>query len=176
MRRGTATLVLLVAAAVAGGGAGIAVQQRQVADAWRDRAVAVEAQRDEAIGRAEALGAQLDELGELARLADADLSDLEARLTELAEEKARVEDRAVVTRAELESLASRTADASRQLDRCVTDLIALQTDTIAAFNRLSAGERVDVEPLNARLIAVREVCAAARQAGAAAAALAASLR
>jgi chromosome segregation ATPase len=176
VRRARIAALVLVATGVAGGSVAVAVQQRQVADAWRDRATAVASQRDDALGRAEALAAQLDELGELARLTDSDLSDLEGRLTELAEEKARAEDRAVVTRVELETLARTTADASRQLDRCVTDLLALQSDTIAEFNRLGAGERVDVDPLNARLTEVREVCAAARQAGANAAALAASLR
>ncbi len=173
MRRTTALAV--VAILIGAAGTGIAVEQRRVADAWRDRADTLELARDEAVGRAEALGAQLDELGTLARLADEDLSTLEERLTALAEEKARAEDRAVVTRVELERLAARTADASARLDACVDDLIALQVDTIDAFNRLGAGERVDVDPLNDRLATVRGICTEARRAGAEAAALAARL-
>ncbi len=172
----SARVVAVIALALAAAGAGLTVDQRRVADAWRDRATVLEVARDEAVGRSEALGAQLDELGELARLADEDLSTLEERLTALAEEKARAEDRSVVTRVELERLATSTANASRRLDACVEDLVALQVDTIDAFNRLAGGERVDVAPLNERLAAVRTICTEARRSGAEAAALAARLR
>jgi chromosome segregation ATPase len=152
------------------------VQQRQVADGWRDRSVLLEQQRDEAIGRAEALGAQLDELGAFVELSREDRAMLEERLAELAGEKARAEDRATVTREELATLAAAVSSAVTQLNACTDDLLALQRDTIDAFNRVTSGERVDVAPLNQRLEETRTRCNAARQAGANAVALANRLR
>jgi uncharacterized coiled-coil protein SlyX len=172
-RRRVLVLVLIV---LAGTGAAIGMQQRQVADGWRDRALLLEQQRDEAIGRAEALGAQLDELGSLVQLSNEDRATLEQRLAELAGEKARAEDVATVTREELTTLASRVSSAVTQLNACTDDLLALQRDTIDAFNRSVSGERVDVTPLNERLEATRMRCASARQAGADAVALAERLR
>jgi uncharacterized coiled-coil protein SlyX len=172
-RRVLMTLVLL---GLAGGGVAVGVQQRQVAAEWRDRALAVEQQRDDAVGRAEALNAQLDELGTLVQLSVDDLATLEARLAELAGEKARAEDSATVTRAELTALAGQVDRAFSLLNGCVDDLFDLQRDTIAAFNRAVAGERVDVGPLNDRLAATAERCTTARQAGADAVANAARLR
>jgi chromosome segregation ATPase len=173
-RRRRVLPVLLLLLGIAGVAVGI--QQRQVADGWRDRSVLLEQQRDEAIGRAEALGAQLDELGALVQLSQEDRALLEQRLAELAGEKAQAEDRATVTREELASLASAVSSAVTQLNACTDDLIALQRDTVAAFNRLSAGEQVDVAPLNERLARTRERCDLARQAGANAVALANRLR
>jgi chromosome segregation ATPase len=155
---------------------GIAVQQRQVADGWRDRALVLEQQRDESIGRAEALGAQLDELGSLVQLSREDRAMLEERLTELAGEKAQAEDRATTTREELANLAAAVSDAVAQLNACTDDLLALQGDTIDAFNRVVDGDQVDVTPLNQRLDVTRSRCAAARQAGANAVAFANRLR
>jgi uncharacterized coiled-coil protein SlyX len=172
-RRVVATLVLL---SLAVGGVAVGLQQRQVAAEWRDRAVALEQQRDDAIGRAEALNAQLDELGTLVQLSVDDLATLEERLAELAGEKARAEDRATVTRAELTALAAQVDRAFSLLNQCVDDLFDLQRDTIAAFNRAVAGERVDVGPLNDRLAATAERCTTARQAGANAVANASRLR
>lgn len=171
-RRATLLLLVLLAAA----GAGVGVQQRQVADGWRDRSVLLEQQRDEAIGRAEALGAQLDELGAFVELSREDRAMLEERLAELAGEKARAEDRATVTREELATLAAAVSSAVTQLNACTDDLLALQRDTIDAFNRVTSGERVDVAPLNQRLEETRTRCNAARQAGANAVALANRLR
>jgi uncharacterized coiled-coil protein SlyX len=174
-RWGRAAISLLLVT-LAGTGTAVGIQQRQIADGWRDRAVILEQQRDEAIGRAEALGAQLDELGSLVQLSNEDRAMLEQRLTELAGEKARAEDVATVTREELTTLADRVSSAVRQLNACTDDLLALQRDTIDAFNRVVNGERVDVTPLNERLEATRVRCNAARQAGANAVALAEQLR
>jgi len=175
-RRGARGLAMLLLVLLAAGGTAVAVQQRDVAAQWRERARILEGQRDEAIGRTEALGAQLDELADLVRGSTDDLTTLEQRLAELAEEKARAEDRATVTRDELATLAARVADAVTRLDRCVLDLLDLQRDTVDAFNRLNSGERVDVSPLNDRLAVVRAACVDAVNAGRAAAALAAQLR
>ncbi len=172
-RRAAVPILLLL---LAGGGVGIGVQQRQVADGWRDRSVLLEQQRDEAIGRAEALGAQLDELGAFVELSREDRLMLEERLAELAGEKAQAEDRATVTREQLATLATTVSSAVTQLNACTEDLIALQRDTIDAFNRSIGGERVDVTPLNQRLDETRARCNAARQAGANAVALANRLR
>jgi len=172
-RRRAIPLVLLVLAA---GGVGIGVQQRQVADGWRDRSIVLEQQREEAVGRAEALGAQLDELGAFVELSREDRAMLEERLAELAGEKARAEDLATVTREELATLAAAVSSAVTQLNACTDDLLTLQRDTIDAFNRLAGGERVDVTPLNQRLEETRARCNTARQAGANAVALANRLR
>jgi len=171
-RRAWALLLVLLAAA----GIAVGVQQRQVADGWRERSLLLEQQRDEAIGRAEALGAQLDELGAFVELSREDRAMLEERLAELAGEKARAEDRATVTREELATLAAAVSSAVTQLNACTDDLLALQRDTVDAFNRVASGERVDVTPLNQRLEETRARCNAARQAGANAVALANRLR
>jgi len=175
-RRWPRTLLLLILVGLAAAGTGIGVEQRMVAAEWRDRAVALEQQRDDAIGRSEALAAQLSELGTLVQLSAEDLANLEERLAELASEKARAEDRVALTREELRTLAERVASASRLLSACVDDLIALQQQTISAFNRLAGGTSVDVTPLNERLEEVRATCQVARQAGADAVALASRLR
>lgn len=172
-RRAIATLVLT---GLAGGGVAVGVQQRQIAAEWRERAIAFEQQRDDAVGRSEALNAQLDELGTLVQLSVDDLTSLEDRLAELAGEKARAEDRATVTRAELTALAAQVDRAFSLLNQCVDDLFSLQRDTIASFNRAIGGERVDVDTLNDRLTATAERCTTARQAGADAVANASRLR
>lgn len=175
-RRWPRTLALLVLLGLAAAGTGIAVEQRLVAAEWRERAETLEQQRDDAIGRSEALAAQLSELGTLVQLSAEDLANLEERLAELASEKARAEDRVALTREELRTLAERVASASRLLNGCVDDLLALQQQTVSAFNRLAGGASVDVTPLNERLEEVRGTCTVARQAGADAVALASRLR
>jgi uncharacterized coiled-coil protein SlyX len=175
-RRVARGLLLLLLVGLAGAGVGVGVEQRMVAAEWRERAEVLIEQRDEAIGRSEALSAQLGELGLLVQLSAEDLASLEDRLAELAGEKAQAEDRVALTREELRTLAERVSSASRSLNTCVDDLIALQEQTITAYNRVVSGERVDVAPLNERLEVVRGTCAIARQAGLDAVSLAARLR
>lgn len=175
-RRVLTVLLMLVLLGAAGAGGAVGWQQREVAAGWRDRALLLEEQRDDAVGRAEALSDQLGELANLVQLSVGDLADLEERLAELAGEKAQVEDRATVTRQELQTLASRVDSAFRQLNACVDDLATLQNDTVIAFNTLGRGGQVDIAPLNVRLDEIRERCAAARRAGAAAVDLASRLR
>ena len=176
VRRVLTVLTMLALLGAAGAGGAIGWQQREVAAGWRDRAMMLEQQRDEAIGRTEALSEQLGELGNLVQLSEQGLATLEERLAELAGEKAQAEDRATVTRADLQRLATTVQSAVSQLNTCVDDLLALQSDTVAAYNEVVQGRRVDIGPLNDRLNATRERCNTARQAGATAVALAGSLR
>jgi chromosome segregation ATPase len=164
--RAVATL-LFVAAAVTG--VAVGWQQRDVAATWQARATILEQQRDDAVGRSEALSEELTELVE-------DLTALEARLAALAGEKAQAEDQATVSREDLRTLAERVDSAVRQLNACADDLFRLQSDTIDAYNSVARGTTVDVGPLNDRLRVMQERCTAARQAGAEAVALASRLR
>jgi chromosome segregation ATPase len=175
-RRALSVLVVLGLVGLAAGGVAVGWEQREAAAGWRDRALLLEQQRDDAIGRAEALSDQLGELANLVQLSVGDLATLEERLAELAGEKALAEDRATVTRDELRTLATTVESAVRQLNTCVDDLLTLQNDTVIAFNELSRGQRVDIAPLNDRLNATRERCDAARRAGASAVSLAQRLR
>jgi chromosome segregation ATPase len=136
----------------------------------------LEQQRDDAIGRSEALSEQLGELANLVELSVDDLATLEGRLAELAGEKARAEDRAALSDDELRTLAARVDSAVRQLNACADDLLELQSDTVDAYNSVARGTPVDVGPLNERLAATSERCTAAREAGAEAVALASRLR
>jgi uncharacterized coiled-coil protein SlyX len=175
-RRALTVVLMIALLAAAGSGAAIGWQQREVAAGWRDRALVLEQQRDDAIGRSEALSDQLGELANLVQLSVEDLETLEERLAELAGEKAQAEDRATLTRDELRTLAARVDSAVRQLNACVDDLFALQSDTIDAYNSVARGTPVDVGPLNDRLRVMSERCTAARQAGESAVALASRLR
>jgi len=175
-RRAGRVLALLLLLGTAGGGVAVGWDQREVAAGWQQRALLLEQQRDDAIGRAEALSDQLGELGNLVQLSVDDLATLEERLAELAGEKARAEDRATLTAEELRTLATRVETAVRQLNACADDLLLLQSDTIAAYNSVARGVPVDVGPLNTRLNETNERCIAARQAGANAVALASRLR
>jgi chromosome segregation ATPase len=171
--RGLTTLVLL---ATAVGGTAVGWQQREVAAGWQERALLLEQQRDDAIGRTEALSDQLGELANLVQLSVEDLATLEDRLAELAGEKAQAEDRATLTREELRTLAERVESAVRQLNTCADELLALQADTVEAYNSLARGTPVDIGPLNERLRTTTDRCSSARQAGASAVALASRLR
>lgn len=175
-RRGLRAVGVILLLAIAGGGTGVGWQQRDIAAGWQQRAITLEQQRDDAIGRSEALSGQLSELGNLVQLSVDDLATLEERLAELAGEKARAEDRATLTAEELRTLAERVESSVRQLNVCADDLLALQTDTVAAYNSLARGVPADIDPLNTRLADTRARCDEARRAGANAVALASRLR
>ena len=175
-RRILRSFAVLLLLALAAGGTAVGLQQRQVAAGWQERALTLEQQRDDAVGRSEALSGQLNELSNLVQLSVDDLATLEERLAELAGEKARAEDRATLTADELRTLATRVESSVRLLNACADDLLALQSDTIAAYNSLASGVPVDVGPLNTRLAATSARCTEARQAGANAVALASRLR
>ena len=166
-------LVLAVAAAVAS--AGIALEQREVAAQWRDRAWALEIQRDDAVGRGAALQTQLDDVARLLDTSEMDVERLEGRILELADEKAQAEDTATTVQVERDvfvELSERVAAATDALDDCVDQLFELQASSGDAFNRSSLGEPVDVEPLNRQAQETTSFCNSARIAAAQASAAA----
>lgn len=169
-------IVLAVVGLVAGGiSVAVAADQRGTAAAWRDRAVAVEEQRDDASGRVTALQTQLDALAGDLTTSEADVQGLEDRLRTLAGEKAQTEDELVtgeVERDVLTELSVRVAEATSALDECVTHLFDLQQASVELFNASAAGQAVDVDPLNARSREVTGFCNDARTAVAEAAAAA----
>ena len=168
-------VVVVVVALVA---TGVAIQQRLVADRWRDRAELVAAQRDDAVGRTDALQRQLEEVVDLQAATAAELSALTDRLAALAGEKADAEDRAVVSAAERDALrrvAQQVATAVSGLDACIVALLEVRASSVDAFNRLGRGEQVDVAPLNAQSAETIARCNAARQAAAAAGSAAGAL-
>jgi chromosome segregation ATPase len=153
--------------------AGVAVQQRQVAAGWQDRAIALEEQRDDARGRAEAFQRQLDDIADALAASETDVAALEDRVRELADEKAQAEDVATTTTVERDTLvavSTAVAGAVEDLDTCVVQLFGLLNDAVDAFNRQGAGETVDVEALNRERTAANETCNAARRDAAEAAA------
>jgi hypothetical protein len=156
-------------------GAGIGLQQRQVAASWSERAAVLEEERDDARGRAEAFQRQLDEVAGALVTSESDVGALEDRVRELADEKAQAEDVATTTTVERDSLAELStaiASAVTSLDGCVDQLFDLLADAIDAFNRQGAGEPVDVAPLNTARTAATDTCNAARDDAASAAATA----
>lgn len=168
--------VLALLLAAAGGAA--AWQQRDVAQQWRDRATTREAERDDALGRVGALQRQLDEVAAALSTSEADVAALEERLRELADEKAQAEDTATTVQVQRDAvvdLTQKVASSVTSLDECVTRLLAVQRDSVEAFNAAAAGEPVDVDPLNAALEETRGFCDAARAAAARAAAAAQAL-
>lgn len=156
-------MVVVVVALVA---AGVAVQQRQVAAEWREQAVVLEEQRDDARGRAEAFQRQLDEIADALALSESDVAALEDRVRDLADEKAQAEDVATTTTVErdtLVALSSAVTGAVTSLDACVLELFELLNEAIGAFNRQGAGETVDVAPLNTDRTATTAACNDARR-------------
>ncbi len=172
--------VLLVLAVGAGVTAAlIAVDQRESAAAWQERAEAVEQQRDEVAEERAAVAAQLDDAVDALTTSESDVVRLEDRVRSLAEEKARAEDTATTVSVERDvfiELSERVSEATAALDSCVSRLFALQEDSVAAFNAAAAGQDVDVDDLNDRAAEVRGFCTEARGAVAQAQAAADQLR
>ncbi|MTV26329.1 hypothetical protein FTX61_13030 [Nitriliruptoraceae bacterium ZYF776] len=169
---------LVVALLVGLAGAGVAVQQRQVAASWRDRATTAGEDLDDAQGRNEALQSQLDEVANALSTSEGDVTDLEARIRELADEKAQAEDTATTVQIERDvflDLSSAIAGSVTSLDGCVDDLFDLLNESIDAFNRQGSGENVDVGPLNRERESTTDGCNEARADAAAAAAAADAL-
>jgi uncharacterized protein YlxW (UPF0749 family) len=164
-RRRRRHLPIVLAIVVALVAAAVTVQQRQVAAGWQQRAVALEEQRDDARGRAEAFQRQLDEIAEALAVSESDVAALEDRVRDLADEKAQAEDVATTTTVErdtLVALSSAVAGAVTSLDACVVQLFDLLNEAIGAFNRQGSGETVDVAPLNADRAVTTADCNAAR--------------
>jgi len=179
VRRWPWVLLSLLSLTAAGVGGWIAWDQRQVAAEWRDVAIQIEDQRDDALGRGEALQVQLDEIASLLAASESDVAGLEERIRELADEKAQAEDTATTVQVERDVLAqvsNRIASAIQALDQCVDRMFSLQSSTVSAFNRMSSGEQVDVGPLNDQAAATTQFCNQARSAAAGAAAAAEQIR
>jgi DNA-binding transcriptional regulator YdaS (Cro superfamily) len=174
-RRWPLVVGLVLALVLAAAGGGVAWQQRNVAAEWRDRADVMELARDDARGRAEALQRQLDEVSEVLAVSESDVSQLEQRIRELADEKAQAEDTATTVQVERDvfvQLSTTVAGAVEALDVCVTQLFSLLEDSVQAFNDAAAGLPVDVVPLNASKDATTDFCNEARSAAAGAGAAA----
>ncbi len=170
-------LALLAALAAAAGA--VAYEQREVAAEWRERALVMEEHRDDARGRTEALQAQLDAIADMLATSETDVTQLEDRIRELADEKAQAEDTATTVAVErdvLAQLSSRIANAVSALDACVDRMFELQSASVDAFNRVAAGDDVDVVPLNQQAQATTSFCNEARAAAAGAAAAADQIR
>lgn len=166
---------MVLALVVGLAGAGVAVQQRQIAASWRDRAQVTADDLDDARGRGEALQSQLDEVADALSTSEGDVAGLEERIRELADEKAQAEDTATTVQIERDvflDLSSAIAGSVTSLDECVTDLFDLLNESIDAFNRQGQGETVDVGPLNADRQRTTDGCNDARSDAAAAAAAA----
>lgn len=172
----TAIVALLAVAGVAGG---VAWDQRESAALWQQRAQALEEQRDDALGRGEALQGQLDEVAALLASSETDVAALEQRIRELAGEVAQAQDTATTVRVERDVLAevsSQVAAAVEALDDCVARLFNLQQASVEAFNRSTSGAPVDVAPLNRHANEVTRFCEDARTAAASAASAAEQIR
>lgn len=170
-------LVLATGAAVAA--VLVAVDQREAAAAWQERAVALERQRDEVADDRAAVAEQLEDAVASLATSETDVAQLEDRVRALAEEKARAEDTATTVSVERDvfvELSEIIAEATGALDSCVTRLFELQEASVAAFNAAATGEQVDVDALNDRAAQVRGFCEQARTAAAEAEAAADQLR
>ena len=174
-RRWPWIVALVIAVAATAVSAGIALEQREVAAQWRDRAWALEIQRDDALGRGAALQTQLDDVARALDTSEIDVERLEGRILELADEKAQAEDTATTVQVERDvfvDLSERVTAATDALDDCIDRLFALQASSVDAFNRSATGEPVDVEPLNRQAQETTTFCNSARTAAAQASAAA----
>lgn len=168
-RRWPWVVAVLLLTAAAGTAGAVAWDQRETAAQWQERAEVLEDRRDEALGRGEALQAQLDDVADLLAASEVDVADLEERIRELADEKAQAQDTATTVQVERDVLAdvsTQVASAVEALDACVTRLFDLQESSVEAFNLAAAGEPVDVGPLNAQADATTTFCNEARSAAA----------
>jgi hypothetical protein len=158
---------LSIGLAIAAGA--VAYEQREVAAEWRDRAEALQLQRDAGLEREEQLSGQRAEILALLDRSEDDVAGLEERLRALADEKAQAEDTATTVQVERDvfsEVTGRIVAATDALDDCVERLFGLQTASVDAFNRSTAGEPVDVGPLNETARQVTASCNDARDAAA----------
>jgi TolA-binding protein len=147
----------------------VALDQRETAAAWQQRAEELEAEREAEAARGGELEQQLDEVVVLLGRSEQDVSQLEQRLRQLADEKAQAEDAAITGEVERELLvdvSGRVTDAVDALDACISRLFELQAASVEAFNRSAAGQPVDVAPLNVQATDITAFCNEARRAAA----------
>lgn len=167
---GVALLLLVVIGTVVAA-ALVALDQRSVAATWQERSVLLEADRDGVVRERDELATRLDRALDALGTSEADVAQLEARVLELAEEKARAEDTATTVEVERDvfiELSELIAEATTALDTCVTQLLELQVASVDAFNRANQGLPVDVGALNARSAEVTGFCEEARSSAASA--------
>ena len=169
----TAVLVVLLLLATVGAVTATlaAVDQRDVAAQWEERALALEAQRDIVDEQRAEVVDQLEVTRDALVASERDVDELEDRVRDLADEKARAEDTATTVQVERDvfiELSELISDATGALDSCVTQLFDLQSASVEAFNRASAGQDVDIETLNVRSAEVTRFCNEARTAAASA--------
>gem|GEM_PF-1748945 len=147
----------------------VAVDQRDVAAQWEERALALEAQRDALDEQRAEVSDRLEATRDALVTSERDVGELEDRVRSLAEEKARAEDTATTVQVERDvfiELSELISDATGALDSCVTQLLDLQSASVEAFNRANAGQDVDIDALNARAGEVTRFCNQARTAAA----------
>ena len=162
-------VLLGLAVALAAGAILVALDQREVAEAWREQAMTLEAQRDEVVADRAVVVARVEEALAVLAQSERDVRELEDRVRELAEEKARAEDTASTVQVERDvffELSGLISGATTALDSCVTQLFDLQSASVQAFNRADEGLEVDVDALNARADRVTRFCDQARSAAA----------
>jgi len=169
----TVLLVVLLLLATAGAitATVVAVDQRDVAAQWEERALALEAQRDAVDEQRAEVAAQLDATLDSLATSERDVDELEDRVRTLADEKARAEDTATTVQVERDvfiELSELIGDATTALDSCVSQLFDLQSASVEAFNRANAGQDVDIDALNVRSGEVTRFCNQARSAAASA--------
>ena len=168
-RRWPWVIAVVLLGAVAATAVAAAIDQRDVAAQWQQRSAAAEAQLDRVLGQGEELELQLEEVAQLLDISETDVAALEGRIRELADEKAQAEDTATTVQVERDvfvDLSAQIVEATDALDACVRRLFDLQAASVDAFNRTTAGEPVDVEPLNAQARETTEFCNASRTAAA----------
>lgn len=167
-----ALIVLLVLATVGAVTATVvAVDQRDVAEQWEERALALEAQRDTVDDQRAEVADQLEATLDALTTSERDVDELEDRVRTLADEKARAEDTATTVQVERDvfiELSELISDATGALDTCVAQLFDLQSASVEAFNRANTGQDVDIDALNARSGEVTRFCNEARTAAASA--------
>jgi hypothetical protein len=147
----------------------VAVDQRDVAAQWEERALALEAQRDAVDEQRAEVAEQLETALDALTTSERDVGELEDRVRTLADEKARAEDTATTVQVERDvfiELSEVISDATVALDSCVTQLFDLQAASVEAFNRANTGQDVDIDALNARAAEVTRFCNQARTAAA----------
>ena len=164
-------LVVLLLLAVAGAVTAtvVAVDQRDVAAEWEERALELEAQRDAIDEQRAEVADQLEVTRDALVTSERDVDELEDRVRALADEKARAEDTATTVQVERDvfiELSEVISDATGALDSCVSQLFDLQAASVEAFNRANAGQDVDIDALNARATDVTRFCNQARTAAA----------
>ena len=153
-------MILLALALVGAAGAGAwGLDSYRTGAAWQARAGDEAARADQAEAHLEAVMAERDELAARLARSEDDVADLEARLANLAGEKAGAEDSAALATEVAEGLADlsrRGAEVGAALQSCVADTVGLTNDVLA-----EGPDGLDPVRTNRRIQEINEGCAAA---------------